>query len=326
MIIITGAAGFIGSGLLWALNQRGRTDVIIVDDIDHEEKEHNIAPLHYEQRWGIDEFRQKLKNSQLDDAGIEAVLHLGAISATTETDWHRLLKYNVEYTQDSIRWCADRDIHCIYASSGATYGDGSHGYSDDHELFDQLEPLNLYGKSKLLVDVWARDGGYLDQVVGLRYFNVYGPNEYHKGFMSSVITKKYEELKREGIVRLYKSYRPDIADGEQKRDFLYIKDAVEATLFFLDHPPSNGVYNIGTGTARTWNDVARAMFAAVNKPEHIEYEEMPDNVRKHYQYYTQADISKLRAAGYTKDFTSIETAIKDYLPTYLAPHKHLGEE
>lgn len=225
-----------------------------------------------------------------------------------------------------IRWCVDREVRCIYASSAQAYGLGERGFSDDEKLFDTLQPITLYGKSKLAVDVWARDGGYLDKVVGLRYFNVFGPNEWHKEHMRSVIAKQCEEVQKTKTMKLFKSYNPEYADGEQQRDFLYLKDAVDATLYFLDHRDHAGVYNVGTGQAQTWNDVAHAVFAALALPPNIEYIDMPQELQGHYQYFTEADISRLRNAGYTQAFTSLPAAVADYLQTYFVPHKHLGDE
>lgn len=322
--IVTGGMGFIGSALVWGLNKRGIEDILIVDSVTHDEQEHNIAPLHYEHMLSGDEFRTKLAQGDFDRKDVKAILHMGAISATTETDWNKLQNNNVDFTQEIIRWCVDKNVRCVYASSGQVYGNGEHNYSDDHKMFDQFKTITLYGKSKLDTDIWARDGGYLDHVVGVRYFNVFGPNEYHKGDMRSVIAKKFDEVKNGEPMRLFKSYNPDYKNGEQMRDFVYVKDAVDATLFFLDHPDKNGVYNIGTGIARTWNDVAHAMFAALGKKANIEYVDMPENLRDHYQYYTMADIAKLREIGYSKDMTSLEDAISDYVKNYLVPHKHLS--
>lgn len=325
MIIVTGGAGFIGSALVWALNERGVSDIVIVDDIDHDEKEHNIGHLQYEQMVGIKDFREKLRAGEYDNADVRGILHMGACSATTETDWDYLLDNNVEYSQDIIRWCHDRGVRCIYASSAATYGDGSKGYSDDHDFFEELEPLNLYGKSKLDVDIWARDGGYLSSVVGLRFFNVFGPNEWHKEGMRSVICKKYPDIAAGKPMTLFKSEHEDYEDGGQMRDFVYIKDVLDATLYFLDTPEPVGVFNIGTGKARTWKDVAQAMFAALGKEEDIEYIDMPEKLKGKYQYFTEADIKKLRAAGYAQEFRSLEDSIADYVQVHLAPHHHLGE-
>lgn len=325
MIVITGGAGFIGSALLWALNERGRDDIIVVDQINHDQKELNLAPLRYEQLLSIDEFRRQLSEGRLNKMDISAIFHLGACADTTETSWPYLLDNNVHYSQEIIRYCYDLNIRCMYASSGAIYGDGAQGYSDEHELFDMFKPLNLYGKSKLTVDVWARDGGFLDKVVGLRYFNVFGPNEYHKDEMRSVVLKKFEQFQKEGVIELYKSYRDDFADGEQKRDFIYIKDAVAATLFFFDNPELNGVFNIGTGTATTWNEVAKALAKALQKKPNIRYIDMPKQLRSQYQYFTQADISKLKEAGFTKKMQSVPKAMEEYVNDYLVANKHLGK-
>ncbi|MEX0650131.1 MAG: ADP-glyceromanno-heptose 6-epimerase [Candidatus Andersenbacteria bacterium] len=324
MIIVTGGAGFIGSALVRALNERGETNVLIVDDVDHEEKEHNIGHLSYEQLVGIKDFRERLLAGEYDNAGVTAVLHMGACSDTTETDWEYLLDNNVQYSKDIIRWCFDRGVRCIYASSAAAYGDGEQGYSDSHDLFEELKPLNLYGKSKLEVDIWARDGKYLDKVVGLRYFNVFGPNEWHKEGMRSVICKKFPELAAGQPMTLFRSDDPDYQDGGQMRDFIYVKDVVSATLFFMDNEVA-GVFNVGTGKARTWNHVAKAMFAALDKEPSIQYIDMPDNLKGQYQNFTQADIHKLQEAGFTQPFMTLEEAIADYILNYLVPHKHLGE-
>lgn len=343
MIIVTGGAGFIGSALIWALNERGRNDIVIVDEITAQpsssatagaslhsdaarEKEHNIGHLRYDQIVGISDFRKGLGAGEWDNVEIEAIIHLGACSSTTEKNWEYLLDNNVEYTKDIIRWCADHKVRCIYASSAATYGNGEHGYDDDHILFDQLVPLNLYGKSKLLVDGWARDGGYLEHAVGLRYFNVFGPNEWHKGSMQSVVATKHPLVANGKPITLFKSYQEQYGDGEQKRDFIYVKDAVRATLFFFDHTDIGGVFNVGTGNARTWLDVARAMFVSLGKEEHIEFIEMPDTLKDQYQYFTQANIRKLQSVGFdsAKNY-SLEDAIIEYVRQHLVPHHHLGE-
>ena len=335
MIVVTGGAGFIGSALVWGLNQRGRSDVLVVDDVDHEEKEHNLAELEYEELVGIKEFRAKLLAGDYPvkpadaghgagDSGVEAVLHMGACSATTETDWDYLEDNNVEYSKDIIRWCFDGDVRCVYASSAATYGDGAEGYSDDPELFDALKPLNLYGKSKLLVDIWARDGKYFEGgIAGVRYFNVFGPNEWHKEGMRSVIAKKFEQIKADGFIELFASNDPEYKDGEQKRDFVYIKDVVDATLWLMENKETAGVFNVGAGAARTWNAVANAMFSAMGKKPDIRYIELPDQLKNQYQNFTQADITKLREAGYQRAFTSLEDAAVDYITNYLTPHLHL---
>src|SRR3989344_5110052 len=328
MIIVTGGAGLIGSATVWALNERGRDDIVVVDDIleDETEKEHNIGHLRYDQLVGIADFRTQLLAGEWDNSQVEAIIHLGACSSTTEKNWDYLLDNNVEYTKDIIRWCADHNARCIYASSAATYGNGEQGYNDDHALFNDLVPLNLYGKSKLLVDIWARDGGYLNHAVGLRYFNVFGPNEWHKEAMKSVVATKYPELAEGKPITLFKSYKEGYGNGEQKRDFVYVKDAVRATLFFLDNPEPAGVFNVGMGVARSWLDLARAMFAALEKPEHIEFIDMPDGLKNQYQYFTQANIKKLTVAGFDSNANyRLEDAVKEYVTEYLQPHMHLGE-
>lgn len=329
MIVVTGGAGLIGSATVWALNERGRDDILIVDDIDGDEKEHNIGHLRYDQMVGIADFRKQLFAGEFDPPvggqNVEAIIHLGACSSTMEKNWEYLLDTNVEYTKDVIRWCADHGVRCVYASSAATYGNGEHGYDDDHALFDKLTPMNLYGKSKLLVDIWARDGGYLNSAVGLRYFNVFGPNEWHKGAMKSVIATKYPDVAAGKPITLFKSYKEGYGDGEQKRDFIYVKDAVRATLFFLD-TSEVGVFNVGTGNTKTWIDVARAIFAAAGKDENIEFIPMPETLQSQYQYFTQANIKKLLAAGFKDSGNyTLESAITEYVQQHLAPHKHLGE-
>ena len=251
---------------------------------------------------------------------------MGACSDTTETDADYLIKNNYEYTKLLARWAVDSKIRFIYASSAATYGDGSQGFSDNEEEIEKLRPLNMYGYSKQLFDLWAKRTGLLGKIASLKYFNVFGPNEYHKGNMRSFVIKAFEQINAAGKVRLFKSCNPQYADGEYVRDFIYIKDAVEQTFFFFDNPKINGLYNIGTGKARNWNDLVKAVFAAMDRELKIEYIDMPENLRSQYQYFTEADISKLRKAGYKKQNTALEKAVTDYVQKYLQEGKYLEGE
>jgi len=324
MIVVTGGAGFIGSAVVAALNAQGKTDIVIVDEVEHERKERNIGHLRYERLVGIKDFRTRLLQGDFD-GNVEAIIHLGACSDTTEQNWEYLADNNVEYTKDILRWCSDHGVRCLYASSAAVYGDGMLGFSDNQDLLDSFTPLNLYGKSKLLVDIWARDGGYLTSVTGLRYFNIYGPNEWHKEHMRSVVCKKFDEMTQEGKISLFKSEHPDYGDGEQERDFLYVKDAVAMTMFLLERPDAVGVFNIGAGKPHTWNQMATAMFAALGKELNIKYIAMPDHLRQQYQYHTKADLQKIIATGYSAKAMPLGEAITDYIQNYLVPDKHLGE-
>ncbi len=322
MIVVTGGAGFIGSALVHALNQRGCTDILIVDIEDHPEKKNNLAPLKFSSRIDPDTFLTQVRDGSL--TGVDSLFHLGACSSTTETDLDFLARNNVQFTQHLARYCLDRDIRFIYASSAATYGNGRQGYSDDEAQLATLKPLNPYGQSKQDFDLWAKQEGVLNRVVGLKYFNVFGPNEYHKEDMRSMVLKGYEQIRESGKIRLFKSYRPEYGDGEQVRDFIYVKDAVAMTLFFLDHPEVCGLFNVGTGQARSWNDLARALFAAMDRKVNIEIIEMPEAIRKQYQYHTCAEFGKIQAAGYQRPFLPLEQAVHDYVVGYLIPGKHLA--
>ncbi|MHC4174476.1 MAG: ADP-glyceromanno-heptose 6-epimerase [Planctomycetota bacterium] len=322
MIIVTGGAGFIGSALIAALNKRQITDILVVDQLGTDQKWKNLRNLSFVDYVEKDDFLEMVVENRLDSA-TEAVFHLGACSDTTETNASYLVKNNYEYSKLLAQWATADNIRFIYASSAATYGDGSAGFSDDVEKMDELRPLNMYGCSKHLFDLWARRAGLLKKIVGLKYFNVFGPNEYHKGDMRSFVIKAFEQINATGKVRLFKSYRPEFKDGEQMRDFIYVKDAVDMTLFFLDNPGIGGLFNIGAGKARTWNDLVKAVFAAMGSKPKIEYIEMPDSIRNQYQYFTQANITKLRKAGYDKETTSLEEAIQDYVQNYLQNHAYL---
>jgi ADP-L-glycero-D-manno-heptose 6-epimerase len=321
MIVVTGGAGFIGSALVHALNRRGDTDICIVDLEDHPEKKNNLAPLKYSSLVSPEPFLEQVLAGSLP--GVDTLFHLGACSSTMETDIEFLDRNNFQFTRHLAQYCLDRDIRFIYASSAATYGDGRQGYSDDVSRLKTLKPLNPYGQSKQDFDVWALQEGVLDRMVGLKYFNVFGPNEYHKEDMRSMVLKGYEQIRNTGKIRLFKSYKPEYGDGEQVRDFIYVQDAVAMTLFFQDHPEVNGLFNVGSGEARCWNDLARAIFGALNREPVIEYIEMPESIRDQYQYHTCAKTDKMRNAGYDRPIFSLEDAVNDYVNQYLIPGKHL---
>ncbi len=323
MIVVTGGAGFIGSALVWRLNQLGRNDIIIVDRLGTEEKWKNLVGLDFHDFYNKEDFIDWIAMDEFY-YDVEVIFHLGACSSTTEKDADYLLENNYRYTQILSEYALNREIRFIYASSAATYGDGLQGYSDNEEELDKLRPLNMYGYSKHLFDLYAKKNNYFEKIVGLKYFNVYGPNEYHKGDMRSVVHKAFHQIMENGKVRLFKSYKDEYKHGEQRRDFIYVKDAVDITLFFWQNKEINGLFNVGTGNARTWNDLVTAIFKAMDKPVNIEYIEMPESLREKYQYFTQADLTKLKNAGYDKEFTGLEKGVEDYVKNYLLPGKHLG--
>jgi ADP-L-glycero-D-manno-heptose 6-epimerase len=323
MILVTGGAGFIGSAIVAGLNSRGIDDILIVDILGRDDKWKNLRNLRFADYLEADDCYPRLTPTS-NDFRFEAIFHLGACSSTTESDCSYLATNNFECSKRLVSFAAPRGIRFIYASSAATYGDGAQGFSDNVEAIENLRPLNMYGYSKQMFDLWARRNHLLDHIVGLKYFNVYGPNEYHKAEMRSFILKAFEQIRDEGRVGLFKSYRPDFADGGQLRDFLYVKDAVAMSLFFLDRPDLAGIFNVGTGQARSWNDLAAAVFAAMGRPAAIDYIEMPDILRDKYQYYTCAEMAKLRAAGYDRPTMPMEEAVQDYVQKYLAQGQHLG--
>jgi ADP-L-glycero-D-manno-heptose 6-epimerase len=317
MIILTGAAGFIGSCVLSQLNKEGISDIIIVDHWENNDpKKKNIADKKYAKYYDKTEFLELIKNDKLKDK-VDCLIHMGACSSTILNDEDYYEKNNYEYSKILAEWAIKHKVRFIYASSAATYGDGALGYNDDESTIRKLKPLNLYGWSKQKFDLWVLNEGLADKVVGLKFFNVYGPNEYHKGEMRSVVAKSYGRLASEGKMVLFKSYRKDYKDGEQKRDFIYVKDAVDVVLYFMHHPKINGIFNLGSGQARTWNDLAKALFKAVGKPLNIEYIEMPSALRPQYQYFTEAKLDKLLSASMQSPKWSLEDGIFDYVSKYL---------
>ena len=321
--IVTGAAGLIGSALIWKLNQLGIDDILAVDHLGTSEKWKNLRALAYADYMEKDVFMERLTNGALP-RDTEVILHMGACSSTTEKDATYLIANNFDYTRKLALYAATRGIQFLYASSAATYGAGEHGYVDDESRIEELRPLNMYGYSKQMFDLWARRQGLLSKITGVKFTNCFGPNELHKGEMRSVVCRAYEQIRDTGKVRLFKSYLPEYADGEQKRDFIYVKDAVEMVIFLLNKK-CHGIYNIGSGRAETWNSLATAVFKAMNKPVNIEYIDMPEQLRGKYQYYTCADISKLRAAGYSAVVTPLEDTVHDYICNYISRGRFLGD-
>ncbi len=315
--IVTGGAGFIGSNLVQALNERGEKDILIVDALGSGEKWKNLVGLVYADYIDKSDLFPLLDGISLEQ--VKAVYHLGACSSTTETDAYYLAENNYRYTRFLCERCLAAGVRFVYASSAATYGDGELGYSDDDSTTPAYQPLNMYGYSKQMFDLWALREGLLKEIAGLKYFNVYGLGEVHKGDMRSVVHKSFDQICETGKVQLFKSHRPDYRDGEQVRDFLYVKDAVDMTLWLGDNPAVNGLFNCGTGTPRTWVDLVTAVFKAMDKKPDIEFVEMPLHLQGKYQYYTCADMEKIRSCGYPAKFNSLEQGVTDYIYNHLLP-------
>ncbi len=319
-IIVTGGAGFIGSAVVWRLNQLGYDNILVVDRMDETDKWKNLAPLRFADYLDAYDLIDDL--DEFKDA--RAVFHLGACSSTTETDADFMIRNNYQYTQDLAQWAVMHNIRFIYASSAATYGDGSAGMADGTDDLGKLRPLNVYGYSKHLFDLYAARTGLSDSIVGIKYFNVFGPNENHKGDMRSLVNKAFDQIRDTGKLQLFKSANPEYADGEFGRDFVYVKDAVEMTLHFLENKKA-GLFNVGSGRMNTWNALSDAIFKALDLKPEVEFIDMPQHLRDRYQYHTEADLSRIRLAGYTEETTPLETAVADYVRNYLEPGKHLGD-
>lgn len=314
MVIVTGGSGFIGSNLVKALNDEKIKDIAIVDHITNYRKEINLTGLIYTEYFDKQEFLEVIRKGKMRK--IEAIIHMGARTDTTETDRDFLIENNTIYSQIIAKYCLENDCQFIYASSAATYGDGSKGYNDEER---NLKPLNNYGYSKYLFDEWIlNQTSRPKQWVGLKFFNVYGPNEYHKGYMASVVYHGFNEIKQYGRIKLFKSYKKEYEDGEQKRDFIYVKDAVKVIQFFLQNKNISGIFNVGTGKARTFLDLANSVFNALNKNPIIEFIQMPKDIRNKYQYFTQANMNKLWSVGYKYPFYELEEGVNDYVTNYLS--------
>ncbi len=316
MIVVTGAAGFIGSCLVSRLNADGYEDIVLVDDFSNAEKNKNFAGKKYSAQIDREDFIDWIdENHRL----IQFIFHMGARSATTGFPKELYDKLNLNYTKDLWRKCVNYGLPLVYASSAATYGLGEHGYSDSHDIVEKLQPLNLYGESKNDFDKWAlaqEEQPYF--WAGLKFFNVYGPNEYAKGRMASVILHAYKQIEATGKMKLFKSHNPDFEDGKQIRDFVYVKDLAEVMLFLMLHRKDSGLYNVGTGKGRTFLDLCLNTFKAMDKEANIEFIDTPIDIRDKYQYFTEAEMDKLRSIGYDKPFTSLEEGVEDYVRNYIS--------
>ncbi|TAH39950.1 MAG: ADP-glyceromanno-heptose 6-epimerase [Bacteroidetes bacterium] len=315
MIVVTGAAGFIGSCLVRKLNDEGFNDLVLVDDFSHPEKKTNLDNKTFSLKIDRKEFHTWLKENQ---HFVQFIFHIGARTDTTEFNKDIFDELNLNYTKEIWNLCIEFGLPLVYASSAATYGAGEHGYKDDHSIVEKLVPLNPYGDSKNDFDKWALAQDKKPYSwVGLKFFNVYGPNEYHKGRMASVIFHAFNQIKQNGSMKLFRSHRPEFKDGEQLRDFVYVKDVVDVCYFFLHHRKDSGLYNLGSGKARTFLALAQNTFSALNLSPEINFVDTPEDIREKYQYFTEADMSKIRSIGYLKDFYTLEAGVKDYVSKYL---------
>ena len=315
MYIVTGGAGFIGSAVIWRLNNLGIENILVVDNLGTSEKWKNLVNRRYSDYLHRDAFMELVRGNALGNK-IEAVIHMGACSSTTERDADFLMRNNLEYSKALYLFAKAKKARFINASSAATYGDGTHGFDDDSSQLHALRPLNMYGYSKHLFDLWALKNCHLDGLVSLKFFNVYGPNEQHKDDMRSVVNKAFHQIRETGVMRLFRSTDPGFTDGGQMRDFIYIKDCVDIIAWFLQNK-AGGIFNVGTGKARTWNDLATAVFTAMGLPVNIEYMDMPPHLQGKYQNFTQANMRRLSAAGYGIPMHSLKQGVTDYVQNYL---------
>ena len=315
MIVVTGAAGFIGSNLITGLNQSGYRDLLLVDDFSRPDRERNYGEKQFSALLDRRDFSGWIREHHRK---VQIVVHLGARTDTTEFSWEVFMELNVDYSKEVFNLCVEYGLPLIYASSAATYGLGEHGYADSHELVVDLQPLNPYGRSKNEFDHWL-----LEQEkkpffwAGLKFFNVYGPNEYHKGRMASVVYHAFHQIQETGGMKLFRSHHPEFGDGEQARDFIYVKDVVDVILFMMEKRPESGLYNLGTGLASTFGDLVKYTFEAMDRIPDISFIDTPADIRDKYQYFTEADMGKLRRVGYNKPFTSLEDGVMDYTRNYL---------
>jgi len=318
-IVVTGAAGFIGSCLVGFLNSQGYTNLLLVDDFSRADKEPNLQGKTYLQKIERESFFDWL---QKNDPAIDFIFHIGARTDTTEFNYAIHEHLNVEYSQKIWNYCVDKNVPLVYASSAATYGAGEFGYDDNHELPFKLKPLNPYGISKNEFDKWAIQQSTQPPFwAGLKFFNVYGPNEYHKARMASVIFHSFNQIKKDGLVKLFRSHRPDFKDGQQLRDFVYVKDVIKVCYWLMRNEPASGIYNLGTGKARAFEDLVKATFAGIDTASNIQFIDMPEDIRDKYQYFTEANMQKLFEAGYTDKFYSLEEGVQDYVRNYLSQAK-----
>jgi ADP-L-glycero-D-manno-heptose 6-epimerase len=319
-IIVTGAAGFIGSCMVEYLNKLGYTNLILADEFNRAEKEPNLAGKQFVRKVEREELFTWLYN---DKPAIDFVIHLGARTDTTEFNYAIHQHLNVEYSQHIWNYCTVNNVPLVYASSAATYGDGAMGYKDDHALSHELKPLNPYGVSKNEFDKWVlHQNDHPPFWAGLKFFNVYGPNEYHKGRMASVIFHSFNQIQQNGLVKLFRSHKEGFKDGEQLRDFVYVKDVVQVIAWLMEQQPASAIYNLGTGKARSFHDLVAATFHALGLETKIEFIDMPEDIRDKYQYFTEADMQKLHDAGYNQPFASLEDGVGDYVKNYLVGHRY----